>query len=377
MLVGDFSHNLFKQTKPDIQINDDTVQITANYDNIEFTGHSNANDRYFHVVDNKWTPIPFIHGKINYNLQPRQQEQQIEYYKSKKQLGTDFGTRKTKSLLNQMDKSAVQQGTLDALSQVMQSQPIPVESTTTNSFHNLLPIFDPNTLNKESIYPFSNLLPLNILNTINIKFILDLFHDPLSIKQNINHLTQFAKQRIIRASQAHNNNPEHIRWLLVIDILIKLYKQSSRTNMNIIQLKRLLNVSGEMAEYLQSQFTESTTDEYSKMKQLLTLPMKSKLLNFIMILVISLEGFQCVLLNMPSILNEDGVNMEISALLQDLHFTIPKLVERFEWIGCSVKQCSKTVANDVLKDLQCPFRDGKWPALKLIELNAPLQLKKE
>ena len=379
IVAGEFNHGLFDHCVPLIAEDDGKLTMTASYDNITYSGRSDEACDYYMEKNGTLSRIHFIKGAINYNLKSIQENNNLEYYESKKQLGTDFGTKKTKALLKNMDKNQVQQGTLDALQKVMSSRSVvnqEIVAPTLSNFNHLLVPFDATTANVEAIYPLDNIVPNDVLNTLEIKQILNVFHDVSKLKNQLSYKCLYTQQRIIRLAKNNQTDVESIRYYLVIDMLIKLYKQSSRHNMNTIQLKKVLYCSDELAEYFMSTFTELTSDEHSKMKYLLTVPMKQKIMNYLLTLVMHKEHFTCVLLNSPSILNNEGVQMEISALLKDLHFSMPKLIERFEWIGCKVRGMSKSEATDMMRDVMiCPFKDNKWPALKFIDLVAPLQLK--
>ena len=378
MIVGDFSHSIFEHGKPIIDIDNGIMSMTVEHDQVIFSGTSDLDFDYYCESNGNLEKIHCVKGNINYNLKSVQ-SQKLEYYQAKKQLGQDFGTRKTKTMLKNMEKSAVQQGTLDALEKAMGVTDTIMEDiqpAAESDFKSLLVPFNATTTNVEAIYPLENVMSIDILNTLDIKRILDVFHDIAKLKKETATLSLYSQQRLIRLSKANQSDVNSIRWYLVIDMLIKLYKTSARNNMSLVNLKKSLICSDEMAEFLMSTFTEFTSDEHSKFKHLLTVPMKQKIMNYLLVLVLHMEHFNCILLNSPSVLNNEGVDMEISALLKDLHFSLPKFVERFQWIGCKVEALGKAGATSVMQDrMICPFKDNKWPPLRYIELIAPLVLK--
>ena len=357
-------------------IDGDIITVTAIYDGIAYSGKSDNEFDYYLEKDGKYTKVNFIQGHVNYNLEPKKKVEMV-YTEAKRQLGQDFGTRRTKTMLKNIEKNAVKEETLSALQRGMDTGNVEVivDEPMLNNIEQLMPNYDPTATKIEDVFNLDDIVRPELLKEINIKHIITNFENEEVLKSKISSLSLYSYQHILRLSRAAELNIEQIRWYIFIDMLIKLFKTNSRMNMNIINIKKALMCAPEIAEYIMSEFTEFTTDENAKFKHILTKKVKQKVLNYLFILILIMENFTCYILNSPGILSNDGVENEVSALLKDLQFSIPRLIERFVWVGCTVEIKSKKQAAEEMKDrLECPFQDGKWPALRFIQLKAPLTL---
>ena len=359
VFVGDFSHALFEQATPVIEKK--SVTVAHEQTRIECVPESG---KYFFINrKGKWKRARKMKTIVHTGIQNKIAIETLGYGESKRLLGMDFGTKKTKAILKQPNSNVVATDSMRVMDDVSFEAPVAQE---THGMTQLLPQHNIETSVPAEIYPIDTVVPEEALNSIDITEAIEAVGQEASVRQL--QLCLYALQRIMRLKESEE---ALIRYLHVIDSLIRLYKQSSRTNMTTVHIRRVTRCSAEMAEYIQEVFTERTQDERSRMKHLLTKPMKDKVVNYVLVLLMHLEGFKCFLVQQSTLIDEKGIPHEVSALMKDLGMSGVKLVERMGWIGCTYDFAKQMD----FRGMHCPFPRGKWPSAKLVELKGPLSFR--